>query len=98
MSMCIHRAIRELEEGADFQLPKDIKNCLISESSNLTIDSVIKGNPHTYEGLFFNNILHYSSKLIQNGKICYSPSEFNEKLPAVLIYSGILILYLPKEK
>ena len=96
MSMCIHRAIRELEEGADLQLPEEIKNCLISESERLTITSVIKGNPHTYEGLFFSNVLHHSSKLIQNGKICNNPSEFNEKLPAVLIYSGILMIYLPK--
>ena len=95
MVMCIHRAIKALEEGANFELPKDIKDCLISESINFEIYIVLQGNPHCYTGLFYEKATKPSSKIIQKGKIYNYPFSFDESLPAVLIYKGIIMLYLP---
>ena len=53
MSMCIHRVIQELEEGANYKLPNDIKEYLISNSAEFEISSVLKGEPECYLGLFY---------------------------------------------
>ena len=67
MSMCIHRVIQELEEGANYKLPNDIKEYLISNSTEFEISSVLKGNPECYLGLFYEKALNPNSKIIQNG-------------------------------
>ena len=95
MSMCIHRVIQELEEGANYKLPNDIKEYLISNSAEFEISSVLKGNPECYLGLFSEKALNPNSKIIQNGDTLSFPSTFNPNLPAVLIYSRIIMLYLP---
>ena len=95
MSMCIHRVIQELEEGANYKLPNDIKEYLISNSAEFEISSVLKGEPECYLGLFYEKALNPKSKIIQDGKVLNFPNTFNSNLPAVLIYSQIVILYLP---
>ena len=95
MSMCIHRVIQELEEGANCKLPDNIKEYLIYNSSEFEIFSVLKGDPECYLGLFYEKASNQKSKIIQDGKALSLPYTFNPNLPAVLIYSKIAMLYLP---
>ena len=95
-TMCIHAAIKELEEGAAIRLSTQLKDFLVlnQNDENFQIEAVIKGNPQCYNGMFYEQLVNRSSILLQNGEM-QNNMDFDKDEPALLIANHVLMLYLP---